>query len=643
MVNSIKPEEILGDRYRILRELGHGTIEHTYLVEDMHRFNESCTLKKITFQIPVAEALQKIEELFERETKSLYLLKHPQISNFRAFFCSQQNGQKHFFLVQDYIKGQTYRQLLQARLEQGIGFTEGEVTQLLLQILPILDYIHNKGVIHRNISPDSLILRSSDQLPVLINFGGVKPINIQAESFLPEDIGKTNSPSITPFERGGYAPAEQIPQGIVFAHSDLYALAATILVLLTGKEPPQLMDPDTLNWDWTQEITLSPSLTRLLKKMLAQNPSDRFQTAKEVIRSLNENDLEHLSVAATQALEAPVSAIAFSPVPENDSFPTVPAMTSSASTTSNFLLGCLGKTSLALIVIVGSGVIGWLAGKAWLNPILKPASHSDMLANSHSPDARDTSGPSSQLTEQEWKRKTDLRVRRLNLGINNSFFQTLVDWMVSEQYPGQKEPSLNDRAGTRQWQERRDVIMAELLDRLSFLSLEARQGLGSYNQSQRDRWTQDANQLHLSSRTLYDLADAEFFYRFPEQTDREFIDHPIGQVWSAIVFDKLKALQSGKAYESLVIPAGVRETLKPGEGKVYITQLRDSQLLEVNLNADPNILLSIYSPTGKNNLLEDSTLHQWSGSLSETGFYEFVIVSKAKQPLNYQLDIRETE
>jgi len=54
---------------------------------------------------------------------------------------------------------------------QGLRFSEAEVIQMLLQILPVLEYIHSMGVIHRDISPDNLILRSSDHLPVLIDFG----------------------------------------------------------------------------------------------------------------------------------------------------------------------------------------------------------------------------------------------------------------------------------------------------------------------------------------------------------------------------------------------------------------------------------------------------------------------------------------
>ena len=79
-------------------------------------------------------------------------------------------------MVQDYIEGENYQDLLEQRLDRGKCFSEEEVFHLLIQILPVLDYIHSKDVIHRDISPDNLILRTTDNLPVLIDFGGVKQL-----------------------------------------------------------------------------------------------------------------------------------------------------------------------------------------------------------------------------------------------------------------------------------------------------------------------------------------------------------------------------------------------------------------------------------------------------------------------------------
>jgi serine/threonine-protein kinase len=143
----------VGLRYRVLHELGHGGFGRTYLAEDTNRFHERCVLKEFAPQVQGTEALHKAEELFEREAGILYKLQHPQIPRFRELFQADWQGKRRLFLVQDYVEGETYQALLRSRQNQGYGFTEADVTQLLLQLLPVLDYIHACGVIHRDISP----------------------------------------------------------------------------------------------------------------------------------------------------------------------------------------------------------------------------------------------------------------------------------------------------------------------------------------------------------------------------------------------------------------------------------------------------------------------------------------------------------
>jgi serine/threonine-protein kinase len=83
----------------------------------------------------------------------------------------------------------------------------------------------------------------------------------------------------------------------------------------------------------------------------------------------------------------------------------------------------------------------------------------------------------------------------------------------------------------------------------------------------------------------------------------------------------------------------VSGSLKPGRGKVFIAGLAKNQNLEVKLEANSKVLISIYSPTGKIKFLEDSQERSISNTLPETGFYEFVVVSTASETLNYQLTI----
>ncbi|MDJ0594151.1 MAG: hypothetical protein QNJ72_29950 [Pleurocapsa sp. MO_226.B13] len=127
-------------------------------------------------------------------------------------------------------------------------------------------------------------------LAVLIDFGSIKEVATKAQSQLIEAIPNTETLSLigTVLGKSGYAPPEQMDTGIVCAHSDLYALAATALVLLTGKEPQQLIDPNSYRWHWQEEVTLSPKLESVLTTMLSPNPGDRFCSATEVRQALGD-------------------------------------------------------------------------------------------------------------------------------------------------------------------------------------------------------------------------------------------------------------------------------------------------------------------------------------------------------------------
>ncbi len=318
MSYSIQPGLTLGDRYVIVHQIGQGGFGRTYLAEDINRFRELCVLKEFSPQVQTAYVIQKAEELFEREASVLYKLQHSQIPRFRELLRMNLGGKEYLFLVQDYIEGETYNSLLNTRIQQGLRFTEVEVRQLLLSILPVLEYIHSLGVIHRDISPDNLMLRTVDKLPVLIDFGGVKQVvaTVASQYYQPGIVA--SSPSPTLLGKVGFAPPEQMQTGLVSPHSDLYAMAATMLVLLTGKQPQELIDTYNLTWEWRREVSLSPILAQVLDKMLSARPSDRYQSARQVLQSLNPPPANFPATqypTPSQPTSATVATLSTSPIP----------------------------------------------------------------------------------------------------------------------------------------------------------------------------------------------------------------------------------------------------------------------------------------------------------------------------------------
>ncbi|MEG3860121.1 protein kinase domain-containing protein [Microcoleus sp. herbarium12] len=266
---------LLQNRYRLVSILGQGGFGRTYLVEDEGRFKERCALKELIPMQSGPYVLEKSKELFQREAAILYQIAHPQIPQFRAIFEENQR----LFLVQDYVEGMTYRELL---LDPSTSSTlgEAEVLVFIRQMLPVLAHIHARGIIHRDISPENIIRREMDQLPVLIDFGVVKELATKVQS--PEGTAHA-----TTVGKIGYAPMEQLQSGRATASSDLYALAVTAIVLLTGKEPQELLDQTTLQWNWQQRVQVSAGLAAVLNRMLNRSPGDRYQSVSEVAQALD--------------------------------------------------------------------------------------------------------------------------------------------------------------------------------------------------------------------------------------------------------------------------------------------------------------------------------------------------------------------
>ncbi|MBO1065889.1 MULTISPECIES: serine/threonine-protein kinase [Nostocales] len=631
----IQAGQTLGDRYVIIRQIGQGGFGKTYLAEDLNRFREACVLKEFFPQVQTPYIVQKAEELFQREASVLYKLQHPQIPRFRELLRINLQGKESLFLVQDYIDGETYNSLLNSRQKQGLKFTEIEIRQLLQQILPVLEYIHALGVIHRDISPDNLMLRSSDKLPVLIDFGGVKQVAATVASQYYQTGGIASPTNGTLLGKIGFAPPEQMQTGMVSTHSDLYALAVTTLVLLTGKQPQELIDTYNCSWQWRREISLSSALGQIIDKMLSPIASDaygglhqRYQTARQLLQVLNPQSVSYPQTqpptSATVAISPPKI-----PVPEPVMIPTPPQP--GIWTGKNVLI-------LVFFLTIGS-YLYWQKLKTPTNnlqgnnPIILPSPHSTETAKTE-----------VTFSPEERQRKQKLSDRREELDINYQFYVKLVSQLFREKYPNLKGRILSDNPEDENLRAEWDKTAAEVLEKLTAITADSRRQLGNYTGDERATWKAQINQINVGSRSLYDLSDAAFFSEFPEQKSKSFINQPIGQVWYAFVNDQLNAILDKSILETIVFPEGttgktVSGTLQPGKGKVFIVGLAKDQNMEVKLEANSKVLLSIYSPSGKNPLLQDSQTRTISATLPEKGFYEFVVVSTASESVDYQLTL----
>ncbi|MEH2374591.1 serine/threonine-protein kinase [Nostoc sp.] len=286
---------LIDNRYIIQKLLGQGGLGRTYLAFDTRRFNEACVLKEFAPIGTGESGLEQYRNLFKREAKILHQLQHPQIPKFLACF----EGDGRLFLVQEYVDGKTYSRLLGELQRQGRNFSQKEVIQWLKNLLPVLEYVHQHNIIHRDISPDNIMLPDGKDLPVLIDFGVGKQIVDMNE-------GRNSNHQVTfvgkmsLVGKVGYAPREQISLGLCSPSSDLYALGVTVIVLLTGKDPSLLMDQNSLEWNWHYYTSITDSFAQILDCMLADRPNKRYQTAREVLIDLER--IGEIEVAMSPAI-----------------------------------------------------------------------------------------------------------------------------------------------------------------------------------------------------------------------------------------------------------------------------------------------------------------------------------------------------
>jgi serine/threonine protein kinase len=338
---------VLQNRYQITQILGQGGFGRTYLAQDQRRFNELCAIKELIPAVTGGYAWEKAKELFEREAAILYQIKHPQIPQFRERFEQDQR----LFLVQDYVEGKTYQTLLNERKVTGSTFTEEEVFQFIGFLLPVLEHIHSRGIIHRDIAPDNIMLPDTDSLPVLIDFGVVKELATKLQS-------SNNTIPVTTVGKYGYAPSEQIQTGRAYPSSDLYALAVTAIVLLTGKEPQDLFDEHQQIWNWQAWVTVHPKFASVLNRMLRQKVGDRYQNAADVLDALQTP--QQPKVPTPNLSNVQTVAVGRRPNPQvAPSAPNKPTPVVPQPANRSVLDNPLAVAAIAIVVILIAGVGSW--------------------------------------------------------------------------------------------------------------------------------------------------------------------------------------------------------------------------------------------------------------------------------------------
>ncbi|MEL7351354.1 MAG: protein kinase [Cyanobacteria bacterium P01_A01_bin.116] len=304
-------ELILLGRYLPVSILGRGGFGTAFLARDFAFPNRRKCVVKLFQPASTLTPTQMAtaQRLFKTEAQVLARLgeQHPQIPNLYASYhpSSKPNqSEELFYLVQEFLDGEDLEKIL----ERDGKFSESTVIEVLQAILEVLNFVHSNGAIHRDVKPSN-IMKGTDGRLSLLDFGAVKEITTPT--------GAQRGP--TTICSPDFAPPEQIMNGSVDATSDLYALAATCVVLLTGKESTELRESSTNTWNWTSSAKVSRQLASILAKMLQPRPSDRYPSATAVISALSAYGLVSAGHTSGQFSSgpAPMYAPPINPQPAN--------------------------------------------------------------------------------------------------------------------------------------------------------------------------------------------------------------------------------------------------------------------------------------------------------------------------------------
>ena len=280
-----QPENLIAKRYRIVAPLGEGGMGVTYEAEDLTNY-QRVALKVVSLQ----EATDwKVLELLEREARVLKNLNHPAIPKYLDYFYEDidcvgpgfPKGDRRFYLVRELVPGESLADLVR----KGWRADRKQVEAIAIRILEILQYLHslNPPIIHRDIKPQNII-RRNDGAIFLVDFGAVQDVYRNTLTRGGTFVGTL-----------GYMPPEQLWGQTLFA-SDLYALGATLLFLLTGRCPADL-PKKRMKVDFRDRVSVAPGFAYWLEKMMEPAIEDRCSSATESLKMLRGTHATNTSAA----------------------------------------------------------------------------------------------------------------------------------------------------------------------------------------------------------------------------------------------------------------------------------------------------------------------------------------------------------
>lgn len=283
---ALPAETILAGKYLIGRLLGQGGFGMTYIGWDLAlerkvaikeyypagQANRFPGTKKVTWYTSenAQSARQEGMQIFLKEARKMSRVDNiPGVVRVRDLFQENETA----YIVMDFVEGET----LKARLQKTGPMGWEQAQEIFLPAIRAMEAVHKQGIIHRDLSPDNLMLAKDGSVQIL-DLGAAKDLNVNTGA------------SSMQVAKAGFSPWEQYTQrGNSGTWTDVYAMAATIYYTLTGKVPPNAMDrvdKDSLEWDAPALQALPAPALSTLKKAMAVTAEKRLQTMEELEKGL---------------------------------------------------------------------------------------------------------------------------------------------------------------------------------------------------------------------------------------------------------------------------------------------------------------------------------------------------------------------
>ncbi|MEQ8188480.1 MAG: SUMF1/EgtB/PvdO family nonheme iron enzyme [Candidatus Eremiobacterota bacterium] len=257
---------ILERRYEIIDIIKKGGMGYVYLARDI-RLGRECAVKEMLQHSSAGDkyAIRR----FEEEALLLSRLRHSGLAVVLDYFL--EHGR--YYLVMDYIKGKDGEAILKEY--SGKPIEEDRVVDWSLQILDILDYLHNQNppVVYRDLKPSNIMIRESDCRAILIDFG------------IARTVGTGSNTTKTTIGTMGYCALEQL-KGKPEPRSDIYSLGITMHHMLTG------VKPEGVNTEPVDKLnpSLSSNLVKVINKAIQLKLSSRFSSARDMADAIRSSE-----------------------------------------------------------------------------------------------------------------------------------------------------------------------------------------------------------------------------------------------------------------------------------------------------------------------------------------------------------------